>query len=51
MQDFKLWLTESPTSSYFSELYPGTDIHEGFLEQFQDVCTTTVRPSMLAELS
>lgn len=43
VQDFKLWLTESPTSSYFTELYPGTEIHAGFLEQFQEVASNSVR--------
>ena len=37
VQDFKLWLTESPASSYFQELYPGTQVHAGFLEQFRAV--------------
>ena len=37
VQDFKLWLTESPASSYFQELYPNTQVHQGFLEQFRAV--------------
>lgn len=35
-------LTEAPTSNYFQELYPGTHIHAGFLEQFQEVVSNTV---------
>ena len=42
VQDFKLWLTESPTSKYFQELYPDTSIHAGFLEQFQEVASNSV---------
>ena len=37
-------LTEAPTSNYFQELYPGTHIHAGFLEQFQEVVSNTVGP-------
>ena len=36
-------LTETPTTSYFQQLYPGTVIHEGFLQQFQEVVSNTVR--------
>ena len=42
-------LTEAPTSNYFQELYPGTHIHAGFLEQFQEVVSNTVGSTALTD--
>ena len=41
--DFELWLTDAPTQGWEQQLYPNTEVHQGFLEQFQAVSNTSVR--------
>ena len=37
IQDVELDLEDPPAAHYFQELYPDTQVHKGFLEQFRSV--------------
>ncbi|KAK9786889.1 hypothetical protein WJX73_001830 [Symbiochloris irregularis] len=48
--DFQLWLTDAPTTAFEQRLYPNTEVHQGFLEQFQAVSNTTNSSSSISDV-